>query len=116
MKGTENCKINPFDYLKDLEWRTTFARIWRMFQNGDESGVGARLDSSRGDFTLQIRAVRISLHRYNVACLSLTPHLSGVWAVVSGSEPLQRFTRRRKPLKRLGSLFACHTHLAEARC
>ena len=41
--------------------------------------------------------------------LSLTPHLSGVWAMVSGSEPLQRFTRRRKPLKRLGSRFACHT-------
>ena len=29
---------------------------------------------------------------------------------------LLRFTRHRKPLKRLGSLFACHTHLAEARC
>ena len=25
-------------------------------------------------------------------------------------------THHRKPLKRLGSLFACHTHLAETRC
>jgi len=78
--------------------------------------LGARLDSSRGDFTLQIRAFRISLPRYNAACLSLTPRLSGVWAVVSASEPLQRFTRHSKPLKRLWSRFACHTHLAEARC
>ena len=60
--------------------------------------TGARQDSSRGDFTLRIRAFRISLPSYNAACLSLTPHLSGVWAVVSGSEPLQRFTRHRKPL------------------
>ena len=53
---------------------------------------------------------------YNAACLSLTPHLSGVWAMVSASEPLQRFTHHRKPLKRLWNLFACHTHPTEAGC
>jgi len=80
-----------------------------------EAGAGARRDSARGDFTRQIRAFRISLHRYNAACLSLTPHLSGVWAMVLASEPLQRFTHHRKPLKRLGSWYACHSHLAEVR-
>ena len=65
---------------------------------------------------MQIRAFRISPHMYNAACLSLTPYFSGVWAMVSASEPLERFTHHRKPLKRLGSRFACHTHLAEARC
>jgi hypothetical protein len=40
------------------------------------------------------------------ACLSLTPRFSGVWAMVSASEPLQRFTHHRKPLKRLWGLFA----------
>ena len=52
----------------------------------------------------------------NAACLSLTPHFSGVWAIVSAPEPLQRFTHHRKPLKRFGCWFACHTHLAEAGC
>jgi hypothetical protein len=55
-------------------------------------------------------------HIYTAACLSLTPRFSGVWAMVSASEPLQRFTRHRKPLKRLWGLFACHTHPAEAGC
>ena len=53
---------------------------------------------------------------YNAACLSLTPHLSGVWAMVSASEPLQRSAHHRKPLKRLWNLFACHTHPTEAGC
>ncbi|MEI7935338.1 MAG: hypothetical protein WCK27_01500, partial [Verrucomicrobiota bacterium] len=62
-------------------------------QTSGATGGGASQDSSRGDFTRQIRAFRISLPGYNAACLSLTPHLSGVGAVVSGAEPLQRFTR-----------------------
>ena len=53
--------------------------------------TGFARPKSVNNFTLQIRAFRISLPSYNVACLSLTPHLSGVWAVVSGPEPLQRF-------------------------
>ena len=38
-----------------------------------------------------IRAFCRSLPGYNAACLSLTPRFSGVWAMVSASEPLQRF-------------------------
>gem|GEM_PF-3059191 len=40
-----------------------------------------------------------------------TPRFSGVWAMVSASEPLQRFVDRRKPLKRLCDSSACHTPL-----
>src|SRR5436190_8617830 len=38
------------------------------------------------------------------AALSLTPCFSGVFDVVWGPEPLQRFVRARKPLKRLRRL------------
>ena len=53
--------------------------------------MGAGPFSSRGDFTPPIRAFCRSLPGYNAACLSLTPRFSGVWAMVSASEPLQRF-------------------------
>ena len=36
--------------------------------------------------------------------------------MAAASEPLQRFTHHPKPLKRLGDLFARHTHPAEAGC
>ena len=76
--------------------------------------MGAGQFSSRGDSAPQIRACRLSIHRYNAACLSLTPRLSWVWATVLAPKPLQRFTQQPKPLKRLGDLFACHTHPAAA--
>ena len=81
------------------------------------SAWGASQDSSRGDFTRQIRAFRISLPSYNAACLSLTPNFSWVCGgrradgTASAVSPSRGFARihagagrrgHRKPLKRLG--------------